>query len=64
MAEPRDLEIVIGGLDQRMYVFDGDGEKIRTVQFRGAGIILPTSLWFADRTRILVTPGCYEFPAR
>jgi hypothetical protein len=46
------------------YVFDNDGEKIRTVQFRGAGIILPTSLWFADRNRILVTPGCYEFPAR
>ena len=46
------------------YVFDGDGEKVRTVQFRAAGIIQPTSLFFADRNRILVTPGCYEFPAR
>ncbi len=39
------------------YVFDGDGEKVRTVQFRAAGIIQPTSLFFADRNRILVTPA-------
>jgi len=42
------------------YVYDA-GEKIRTVQFRAAGIIAPSSLWFNDRGRILVTPGCYEF---
>ena len=46
------------------YVFDADGEKIRTVQFRGAGIIPPSSLFFADKQRVLVTPGCYEFPVR
>ena len=46
------------------YVFDADGEKIRTVQFRGAGIIPPSSLFFADKQRVLVTPGCYEFPLR
>ena len=45
-------------------VFDSDGEKIRTVQFRAAGILAPTSVFFADRNRILVTPGCYEFSAR
>jgi hypothetical protein len=46
------------------YVFDRDGEKIRTVQFRGAGIISPTSLAFTARGRLLVTPGCYEFAPR
>jgi hypothetical protein len=46
------------------YVFDADGEKIRTVQFRGAGVVQPTSLFFSGAGRILVTPGCYEFPLR
>ena len=43
------------------YVYDGDGEKIRTVQFRGAGVVAPSSLSFGNRGRLLVTPGCYEF---
>ena len=43
------------------YVYDEIGEKVRTVQFRGAGILSPSSLWFSDRGRVLVTPGCYEF---
>ena len=43
------------------YIYDGIGEKIRTVQFRGAGIIAPSSLWFDTDGRVLVTPGCYEF---
>lgn len=43
------------------YVYDPNGEKIRTVQFRGAGIITPSSLWFNAHGRVLVTPGCYEF---
>jgi len=43
------------------YVYDPSGEKIRTVQFRGAGIISPSSLWFGENGRLLVTPGCYEF---
>ena len=43
------------------YVFDAHGEKIRTVQFRGAGIVSPSSLWFNAKGRVLVTPGCYEF---
>ena len=46
------------------YVYDTDGEKTRTVQFRGAGLLAPTSLFFADRTRLLVTPGCFEFTVR
>lgn len=43
------------------YVYDSDGEKIRTVQFHGAGIVAPSSLSFTSRGRLLVTPGCYEF---
>ena len=43
------------------YVYDADGEKVRTVQFRGAGIIAPSSLAFTTSGRLLITPGCYEF---
>jgi hypothetical protein len=43
------------------YAYDPRGEKIRTVQFRSAGIVAPASLWFNDKGRVLVTPGCYEF---
>jgi hypothetical protein len=45
------------------YVFDASGEKVRTVQFRAAGIIAPTSVSFTAQGHVLVTPGCYEFPA-
>lgn len=44
------------------YVFDDNGDKIRTFQFRAAGIISPTSLSFTPKGTLLVTPGCYEFP--
>jgi hypothetical protein len=43
------------------YVYDRDGDKIRTVQFQAAGSISPSSLSFAPNGRLLVTPGCYEF---
>jgi hypothetical protein len=43
------------------YVFDPDGEKVRTVQFHAAGVVAPTSLSFPSASRVLVTPGCYEF---
>jgi hypothetical protein len=43
------------------YVYDPGGEKVRTIQFRGAGVLSPSSLWFNEKGRILVTPGCYEF---
>jgi hypothetical protein len=46
------------------YVFDEDGDKLRAVQFEAAGVLAPTSLWFSDRGRLLVTPGLYEFDAR
>lgn len=41
--------------------YDADGDKIRTVQFRAAGPLAPTSLFFASPTRLLVTPGLFEF---
>jgi hypothetical protein len=44
------------------YVFDGDGDKIRVVQFRAAGIVSPNSLFFGPRGRVLATPGLFEFP--
>jgi hypothetical protein len=43
------------------YVYDTQGDKARTVQFQGAGVIAPTSLFFTRAGRLLVTPGCYEF---
>jgi hypothetical protein len=43
------------------YVYDSDGEKVRSVQFRGAGVISPSSLAFTASGRLLITPGCYEF---
>jgi hypothetical protein len=43
------------------YVFDSDGDRIRTVRFRGAGAVLPDSLFFGPRGQLLVTPGLYEF---
>jgi hypothetical protein len=46
------------------YVYDNRGDKIRTVQFKGASLLSPTSLFFAARHRVLVTPGCYEFSSR
>ena len=43
------------------YVYDPDGEKVRTVQFRAAGTVSPDSFFFEGRDRLLVTPGCYIF---
>jgi hypothetical protein len=45
------------------YVYDRDGDKIRTVQFRAAGTLAPTALFFGTKGRLLVTPGLYEFDA-
>ena len=43
------------------YVYDANGDKIGTVQFKGADILTPNSLFFTKDARILVAPGCYEF---
>ena len=46
------------------YVYDSLGEKVRTVQFRAAGLQSPNSLSFSPAGRLLVTPGCAEFDVR
>jgi len=43
------------------YVYDPRGERTRVVQFRGAGILSPSGLFFAPDGRLLVAPGCYVF---
>ncbi|PYR57470.1 MAG: hypothetical protein DMF85_13590 [Acidobacteria bacterium] len=43
------------------YVYDPSGDKLRTVQFKGADVLSPNSLSFTKDGRVLVTPGCYEF---
>ena len=43
------------------YEFDGDGDKIRAVQFRAAGPVSPNHMSFDDKGRMLVTPGLYVF---
>lgn len=46
------------------YVYDSEGGKRRTLQFRAAGIMAPTSLFFTGDSRVLVAPGCYAFRAK
>ena len=43
------------------YVYDAAGEKRRTVQFRAAGIVTPTSLGFTRKGQVLIAPGCFLF---
>jgi hypothetical protein len=43
------------------YVYDDDGEKRRTIQLYGAGLLAPASLSFAPDGRLLATPGGYIF---
>jgi hypothetical protein len=46
------------------YVYDGMGDKKRTVQFYGAGVMAPTHLYFTLDGRVLAAPGCYTFNRR
>ncbi len=43
------------------YVFDADGDKVRAVQFRGAGPVSPTTMFFGPTGRLLITPGLHEY---
>jgi len=63
-AADRTGHLWISFLTPYTYVFDGDGEKVRTVQFRAAGVVTPSSVFFTRNDRALVTPGCYEFAFR
>ena len=60
-AVDRDGSLWIAFVVAYTYVFDRDGDKARTVQFRGAGVLAPTSLFFGANDRVLVTPGLYAF---
>jgi len=44
-----------------VYVYSPDGDKVRTLRLRGAGLLAPVSLCFASPSRLLVAPGCYIF---
>jgi DNA-binding beta-propeller fold protein YncE len=44
------------------YVYDAEGDKRRTVQFRAAGVVSPTSMAFTRKGQILIAPGCFLFP--
>ncbi len=46
------------------YVYDPDGDKIRTVQFRAAGIVAPSGLFFGLHGRLLAAPGLFIFDPR
>jgi hypothetical protein len=58
-----DLEgrLWVGIATGHVYVFDGSGERVRTLQLVGAGVITPQSLWFARDGTLLVSPGLYDF---
>jgi hypothetical protein len=43
------------------YVYDNAGDKQRTIQFRAAGILAPSQLYFTKQRQVLVSPGCYTF---
>jgi hypothetical protein len=45
-----------------IYVYNPQGEKLRTVQLQTpSGVVAATSLFFDGRGQLLVTPGCYIF---
>lgn len=63
-AVDRDGNVWISFERPYTYVYDRDGDKVRSVQFRAAGLVAPNGLFFGPNGRALVTPGLYEFPAR
>ena len=62
-AVDRDGNLWISLVAPYTYVYDPAGDKRRTLQFRAAGVIAPTSFFFTRDRRVLVTPGCYAFDA-
>jgi len=60
-AVDRHGNLWISFLSPFSYVYDGDGDKIRVVQFRAAGLTTPNSMFFGKNDRLLVTPGLFEF---
>jgi hypothetical protein len=60
-AVDRDGNLWIAFVVPYTFVYDREGDKIRTVQFRATGVMSPNSLFFGPSGRVLVTPGLYEF---
>lgn len=63
-AADRDGNLWISLVAPYTYVYEPGGDKQRTVQFRAAGIVAPTSFFFTTDSRVLVTPGCYAFTSK
>ena len=60
-AVDRDVNLWIAFVVPYTFVYDREGDKFRTVQFRATGIMAPNNLFFGRSGRVLVTPGLYEF---
>ena len=60
-AVDRDGNLWIAFVVPYTFVYDREGDKFRTVQFRATGIMAPNNLFFGRSGRVLVTPGLYEF---
>jgi hypothetical protein len=43
------------------YVYDTNGDRTRTVQFRAAGPLSPIAMSFTPKGRLLIAPGCFSF---
>ena len=46
------------------YVYDGRGEKLRTIEFHAAGVVSPASLFFTTDDRLVTSPGGFIFDGR
>jgi hypothetical protein len=56
-----DGQLWISLVTPRTYVYDTHGDKSRSIEFQGAGVMAPTNFFFAPDGRLLVAPGCYTF---
>ena len=59
----RDGNLWISLVAPYTYIYDPAGDRRRTLQFRGAGIVAPTHFFFTRDRRVIVSPGCYAFDA-
>ena len=50
-------------IGSKTYVYDPSGDKVRVVEFRGAGVLSPNDLFFTREGRLVASPGCYVFDA-
>ena len=48
----------------KTYVYDTSGDKMRIVEFRGAGVFAPNDLFFTPDGRVIASPGCYVFETK